>query len=74
MRLPIAHETTTHVCEPQWTSHVLAAPPSFSPIIDGQKVFNILMSIAKVLQAINFKFTEHTKESLGYPQLFVPWS
>ena len=27
------------------------------------------MSIANVLQAINFKFIEHTKEGLGYPQL-----
>ena len=53
--------------------HVLAAPPSFGPTIDGQKVFNILMQIAKLLQAINFKFAKHTKGGLGYP-LFVPWS
>ena len=53
---------------------VFVAPPSFSPIIDGPKVLNILMSIANVLKAINVKFTEHTKEGLGYPQLFVPWS
>ena len=29
------------------------------------------MSIAKVLQVINFKLTEHIKEGLGYLQLFV---
>ena len=51
-----------------------AAPPSYGPIIDGPNVFNILMSIAKVLQAINFKLPQHTKEGLGYLQLFVPWS
>ena len=45
----------------------LATPPPYCPIVDGPNVLNILMSIAKVLQAINFKFTEHTKESLGYP-------
>ena len=49
---------------------VFVAPPSFSPIIDGPTVLNILMSIAKVLQAINFKLTEHIKEGLSYLQLF----
>ena len=47
----------------------LATPPPYSPIIEGPNVLNILMSIAKILQAIIFKFTEHTKEGLGYPQL-----